>query len=75
VGDAETATATWKHCGTKQRAAADLGFDAQFTEHAPFVDRPAVEYPNQARFDPKKYLRALVEEIDGDGSAFSRTPP
>jgi glycine/D-amino acid oxidase-like deaminating enzyme/nitrite reductase/ring-hydroxylating ferredoxin subunit len=51
------------------RVAADLGFDAHFTERAPFVDRPAVEYPNQARFDPKKYLRALVEEIDGDGSA------
>jgi glycine/D-amino acid oxidase-like deaminating enzyme/nitrite reductase/ring-hydroxylating ferredoxin subunit len=49
--------------------AADLGFDAHFTERAPFVDRPAVEYPNQARFDPRKYLRALVEEIDGDGSA------
>lgn len=51
------------------RVAADLGFDAQFTEHAPVVDRPAVEYPNQARFDPKRYLRALVDEIDGDGSA------
>jgi glycine/D-amino acid oxidase-like deaminating enzyme/nitrite reductase/ring-hydroxylating ferredoxin subunit len=51
------------------QAAADLGFDAHFTDRAPFVDRPAVEYPNQARFDPRKYLRALVEEIDGDGSA------
>ena len=51
------------------RAASDLGFDAQFIEHAPLVDRPAIEYPNQARFDPRKYLRALVEHIDGNGSA------
>lgn len=46
-----------------------LGFDARFLSAVPFVDRPGVEIDNQARFHPRKYLRALLERIDGDGSA------
>lgn len=49
--------------------AARLGFDARFVPSAPFVDRPGVEIENQARFHPRKYLRALLELIDGGGSA------
>lgn len=50
-------------------AAARLGFDARFVRAAPFVERPAMEIDNQARFNPRQYLRALLERIDGDGCA------
>ena len=49
--------------------AGELGFDAKFVERAPLVNRPAVEYPGQARFHPRMYLRALADAVDGDGSS------
>jgi glycine/D-amino acid oxidase-like deaminating enzyme/nitrite reductase/ring-hydroxylating ferredoxin subunit len=55
----------------KQEAhtASELGFDARFVDRAPFVNQPAIEFAEQARFHPAGYLRALAERIDGDGSA------
>jgi glycine/D-amino acid oxidase-like deaminating enzyme/nitrite reductase/ring-hydroxylating ferredoxin subunit len=54
----------------KEAAVAEaLGFDARYVERAPFVGLPAVEYDGQARLHPRKYLGALLERIDGDGSA------
>ena len=50
-------------------AASSLGFDCRFVHRAPFVDRPAVEFPEQARFHPLLYLKALAATIEGDGSA------
>lgn len=56
------------------RLVSDLGFDARFVERAPFVDRPAVEYPGQARIHPLRYVAGLAAAIEGDGSAiFERT--
>ncbi|HEX5215189.1 MAG TPA: FAD-dependent oxidoreductase [Vicinamibacterales bacterium] len=49
--------------------AADLGFDAEFVERAPLVDRPAVEIRDQARFHPRQYLSVLIQAIEGDGCA------
>lgn len=40
--------------------AAELGFDAEFIERAPFINQPAVRYDNQAKFHPRKYLIALL---------------
>jgi glycine/D-amino acid oxidase-like deaminating enzyme/nitrite reductase/ring-hydroxylating ferredoxin subunit len=40
--------------------AARLGFDAQYLESAPFVNKPAVRFDNQAKFHPRKYLIALL---------------
>ena len=45
-----------------------LGFDAQFVENVPVVDRPGVEFVGQARFHPRRYLAALADWIHGDGS-------
>jgi glycine/D-amino acid oxidase-like deaminating enzyme/nitrite reductase/ring-hydroxylating ferredoxin subunit len=49
-------------------AAAALGFDARYVASVPFMDRPGIEFDQQARFHPRKYLAAIVALIDGDGS-------
>jgi glycine/D-amino acid oxidase-like deaminating enzyme len=49
-------------------AAADLGFNAQYLDRVPYVDRPGMEIADQARFHPRKYLAALLKRVDGDGS-------
>jgi glycine/D-amino acid oxidase-like deaminating enzyme/nitrite reductase/ring-hydroxylating ferredoxin subunit len=48
--------------------AAKLGFDAAYLNSAPYFNLPAVHFANQAKFHPRKYLRALVEKISGNGS-------
>jgi glycine/D-amino acid oxidase-like deaminating enzyme/nitrite reductase/ring-hydroxylating ferredoxin subunit len=48
--------------------AAKLGFDAVYLESIPYFNLPGVRFANQAKFHPRKYLRALVEKIPGDGS-------
>ena len=48
--------------------AVDLGFSAAFLESAPFVNRPAIRFDRQARFEPLRYAHALVDLIGGDGS-------
>lgn len=47
--------------------AREFGFDATFVD-APTVHRPAVRFANQAKFHPRKYLRALLRTIHGGGS-------
>ena len=49
--------------------ARDLGFDVGFVDKAPVVEKPAMLIYNQARFHPRKYMAALVNLIDGGGSA------
>jgi len=48
--------------------ASELGFAAEFIESVPFVNRPGVRFPHQARFHPLKYLSALLRSIPGDDS-------
>ena len=50
------------------RLASELGFDAEFTDDAPFVGRPGAIFSGQARFHPRKYLRAVAERISRHGS-------
>jgi glycine/D-amino acid oxidase-like deaminating enzyme/nitrite reductase/ring-hydroxylating ferredoxin subunit len=50
------------------RLAAELGFDAEFVEHVPFVDMPGVRFEGQARVHPRAYLAGLLRRIEGDGS-------
>ena len=50
------------------RTAGKLGFDATYLESVPHFNLPGVRFANQAKFHPRKYLRALVGEIPGDGS-------
>jgi glycine/D-amino acid oxidase-like deaminating enzyme/nitrite reductase/ring-hydroxylating ferredoxin subunit len=56
------------------RLARELGFDALFLERVPFMNRPGVEFPNQALFHPRKYLAGLASAISRGGSRiFERT--
>src|SRR5205823_13858765 len=50
------------------RTAGKLGFDATYLESVPHFNLPGVRFANQAKFHPRKYLRALVGRIPGDGS-------
>ncbi len=45
-----------------------LGFSARYLEKVPFLNRPGVQFPNQAKFHPLKYLAGLARAIDGGGS-------
>ncbi|MFO1019329.1 MAG: FAD-binding oxidoreductase [Planctomycetales bacterium] len=49
--------------------ARSLGFDAEFMEQVPFVDKPGIRFANQAKFHPLKYLFALAAKVHGGGSA------
>ncbi|HEX8710181.1 MAG TPA: FAD-dependent oxidoreductase [Pyrinomonadaceae bacterium] len=51
-------------------AATRLGLPAAYVETTPlpFDVKAAVEFTNQARFHPRKYLLALVETLPGGGS-------
>ena len=48
--------------------AAKLGFDAAYLNSIPYFNLPGVRFANQAKFHPRKYLRALVQRIPGAGS-------
>jgi glycine/D-amino acid oxidase-like deaminating enzyme/nitrite reductase/ring-hydroxylating ferredoxin subunit len=48
--------------------AAKLGFDATYLNACPYFNLPAVRFANQAKFDPRKYLRSLVAKVPGSGS-------
>ncbi len=48
--------------------ASELGFDARFLDAVPFFNRPGIEFGGQARFHPRKYLRALAALVTGKGS-------
>ncbi len=50
------------------RFAAELEIPAQYRERVPFLNRPGVEFPQQALFHPRRYLAGLLERIPGSGS-------
>jgi glycine/D-amino acid oxidase-like deaminating enzyme/nitrite reductase/ring-hydroxylating ferredoxin subunit len=45
------------------RLAGELGFDAEYVESVPVVDRPGVRFANQARLHPRKYLAGVAKAI------------
>ena len=45
-----------------------LGFDATFVDDVPHMRRPGVRFAHQAKFHPRKYLKALLSAIPGEGS-------
>jgi glycine/D-amino acid oxidase-like deaminating enzyme/nitrite reductase/ring-hydroxylating ferredoxin subunit len=54
--------------------ARELGFEASFVESVPFTGLPGVQFTQQARFHPLKYLAALVGRIrDRGGAIFEKT--
>jgi glycine/D-amino acid oxidase-like deaminating enzyme/nitrite reductase/ring-hydroxylating ferredoxin subunit len=50
------------------KLARELGFRSEFVEETPYADRPGVKFADQAKFHPLKYLAALLQGINGDGS-------
>jgi glycine/D-amino acid oxidase-like deaminating enzyme/nitrite reductase/ring-hydroxylating ferredoxin subunit len=44
-----------------------LGFAAEFVEHAPFFDGPAVSFARQARVHPRKYVTGLARALGALG--------
>jgi Rieske Fe-S protein len=50
------------------RLANELGFDASYVEHVPFVETSGIRFEGQALFHPRKYLGGLLRAIPGDGS-------
>ncbi len=50
-------------------AANELGFPVRYLEQVPYFDNPGVQFPNQAKFHPLKYIFALAKRINGGGSA------
>jgi len=49
------------------RLAGEMGFDAQVVNDVPFVGGPGVQFDNQARFHPRKYLAGLASAILHNG--------
>src|SRR5262245_56872690 len=45
----------------------ELGMAASFVPDVPHLGQPGVRFPNQAKFHPLRYLRALAKAVDGDG--------
>ena len=41
--------------------ARDLGFDAEYVETVPLVNRPGICFPNQARIHPRSYLAGVAK--------------
>lgn len=48
--------------------ATKFGFGAEFVEAVPYFASPGVQFANQARFHPLKYLKGLLKKIPGEGS-------
>jgi glycine/D-amino acid oxidase-like deaminating enzyme/nitrite reductase/ring-hydroxylating ferredoxin subunit len=46
--------------------AQELEFDASYVEGAPVVRTPAMRVEHQAKFHPRKYLRALLARLPGE---------
>lgn len=49
------------------KVASRLGIDAEYVQSVPFVGKPGLRFPNQARFHPIKYIRALVSQVERMG--------
>jgi glycine/D-amino acid oxidase-like deaminating enzyme len=41
--------------------ARDLGFDAEYVETVPLVNRPGIRFPDQARIHPRSYLAGVAK--------------
>jgi glycine/D-amino acid oxidase-like deaminating enzyme/nitrite reductase/ring-hydroxylating ferredoxin subunit len=41
--------------------ARDLGFDAEYVETVPLVNRPGIRFPHQARIHPRSYLAGVAK--------------
>jgi glycine/D-amino acid oxidase-like deaminating enzyme/nitrite reductase/ring-hydroxylating ferredoxin subunit len=47
--------------------AVELGFEAEYRDAVPVVQRPGIRFANQALFHPLRYIRDLARAVAGDG--------
>jgi len=47
--------------------AQELGFEAEFLQRVPIVEKPGMLLRDQGKFHPRKYLAALAQMVDGGG--------
>jgi glycine/D-amino acid oxidase-like deaminating enzyme/nitrite reductase/ring-hydroxylating ferredoxin subunit len=50
-----------EHLKADAKLAGELGFDAEYLESVPLVDRPGVRFADQARIHPRKYLAGVAK--------------
>lgn len=62
------AEAEQKDLAKEALLATELGFEVALVEGDPVFERPALRFPNQMKFHPLIYLKAMVETIPGEGS-------
>ena len=52
-----------KRLQTDATLASELGFDAEYLESVPLVNRPGVRFADQARIHPQRYLAGVAKAI------------
>jgi glycine/D-amino acid oxidase-like deaminating enzyme/nitrite reductase/ring-hydroxylating ferredoxin subunit len=57
-----------KRLRREAKLARELGIAAEYVTGIRLLEAPAVRFPRQAIFHPRKYLAALLKTIPGDGS-------
>ena len=57
------------------QAAHQLGITAEYLPAIPLFEVPGIKFPHQALFHPRKYLRALLEQVPGRGSHVFENAP
>jgi glycine/D-amino acid oxidase-like deaminating enzyme/nitrite reductase/ring-hydroxylating ferredoxin subunit len=60
---AAKAAADEKALEDEANLATELGFDAEYVESVPFVERPGIRFANQARVHPRKYLAGVAKAL------------
>ena len=58
-----------KSLQAEARLATQLGIHAQFVDNVPYVGKPGICFPDQAKFDPLAYLAGLAEFLATRGCA------
>jgi glycine/D-amino acid oxidase-like deaminating enzyme len=69
-GDQDNIPALRQHAEAVARA----GFDADFLERIPGLNRPGVQFDGQAKFHPLKYVNALAQTIPGPAAMSLKKP-
>jgi len=55
--------------------AVELGFEARFMESVPVFAQPGLRFPDQAKFNPRKYLAEVLKAASGEGChIFEKSP-
>lgn len=62
--DPAAADDEWKRLRKEGRMAREMGFEVEFIESDPVRGLPALRFPDQMKFHPRKYLNGLLDEAE-----------